>query len=187
MPFINERTEQAVSLLADDHSELDRLIGDSIAALEKEDKLKAFERLDLLWAQLAVHIRAEHLCVFPSILNAPRENFTGRDGDAEYQEAQSAINQLRLDHEFFMSELGAAVNTIRNRETPSEHEAISKQLQDVRRSIVKIQSRLDQHNQLEENHVYKWVNVLLSDAERLALAARIRHELENTPPRFQPA
>lgn len=180
----NKRPEQAASVLADDHSEIDTLIGDLLSALEEGDKSKAFAGLDLLWARLAVHIRAEHLCLFPSILAA---NFTTRSSDPKCQEAQRAINQLRLDHEFFMRELGAAVNTIRKQETPSQHEAISKQLQEVRRSIVKIQTRLDQHNQLEENRVYKWVDVLLCDAERLALTARIRHELENIPPRFQPA
>ena len=179
----NKQLEQAASVLADDHSEIDTLIGDLLSALEEGDKSKAFARLDLLWARLAVHIRAEHLCLFPSILETA---FTNTSSGPQYQEAQNAIDQLRLDHEFFMHELGAAVNTIRKQETPSEPEAISKQLQEVRRTIVKIQSRLDQHNQLEENRVYKWVNVLLGDAERLALTARIRHELENIPPRFQP-
>lgn len=179
----NKQLEQAASVLADDHLEIDTLIGDLLSALEEGDKSKAFARLDLLWARLTVHIRAEQLCLFPSILEA---NFTTRSSGPQCQEARSAINQLRLDHEFFMRELGTTVNTMRKQENASEH-AISKQLQDVRRSIIKIQRRLDQHNQLEENHVYKWVNVLLSDAERLALTARIRHELENIPPRFQPA
>jgi hypothetical protein len=138
------------------------LIGDLSSALDEGDKSKVFARFDLLWARLAVHIRAEHVCLFPSILEA---NFTLRSDGPQYQEAQRAIVQLRLDHEFFMRELGAAVNTIRKQETPSKHEAISKQLQDVRRSIVKIQSRLDQHNQLEKNHVYKWVNVLLGPVD----------------------
>jgi hypothetical protein len=55
----------------------------------------------------------------------------------------------------------------------------------VRRCVVKVQSRLDQHNHLEENYVYKWVNVLLGEAERVALTARIRYELDNTPPRLR--
>jgi hypothetical protein len=38
---------------------------------------------------------------------------------------------------------------------------------------------------LEENHVYKWVNILLGETERSALLARIERELENTPPRFR--
>ncbi|HEY2974746.1 MAG TPA: hypothetical protein VGJ48_19685 [Pyrinomonadaceae bacterium] len=185
MPFTsNKRPEQVARVLADDHSEIDALIRDLLSALEEEDKSKVFARLDLLWARLAVHIRAEHLCLFPSILAA---NFSTRSGGPQYQEAQIAVVQFRLDHEFFMRELGAAVNMIRKQETPSEHEAISKQLEEVRRSIVKIQTRLDQHNQLEENQIYKWVDVLLGEPERVALTARIRHELENIPPRFQPA
>ena len=45
-------------------------------------------------------------------------------------------------------------------------------------------SRLTKHNELEEDHVYKWVNVLFGEAERLELAARVKRELGNTPPRF---
>ena len=178
----NEPQDGAASVLTQDHSEIDSLIADVLAAAKEENQLAVLERLDLLWARLAVHIRAEHLCLFPSILAA---NFTTRSSDPKCQEAESAINQLRLDHEFFMRELGAALNTIRKQETPSQHEAISKQLQEVRRSIVKIQTRLDQHNQLEENRVYKWVEVLLCDVERLALTARIRDELLKLPPRFK--
>jgi len=166
--------EMAASVLAHDHSEIDTLTGDLLAALEEGDKLKVFARLDLLWARLAVHIRAEHLCLFPSILEA---NFTIRSDGPQYQEVQSAIDQLRLDHEFFMRELGATVNIMRQ-------ENASDQFRQVHRSVVVIQSRLTKHNQLEENHVYKWVNVMLGEAERLALAARVKRELENTPPRF---
>jgi hypothetical protein len=185
MPSINnEQLEQAASVLADDHLEIDTLIRDLMTALAEGNKSQAFAGLDLLWARLAVHIRAEHLCLFPSILEA---NFTSMSNGPQYQEAQIAIDQLRLDHEFFMRELGTTVNIMRDQEDVSDHEIVNKQFQELRRSLVKIQSRLDQHNQLEENHVYKWVNVLLSDAERLALTARIRNELENIPPRFQPA
>ena len=177
-----EGPEHAASVLAEDHSEIDILIGDLLAALEEGEKSKAFARLDLLWARLAVHIRAEHLCLFPSILEA---KFSGTISGLTCQGAQRAIDQLRLDHEFFMRELGGAVNTMRNQEDASGHEAVSQQLREVRRSVVEIQSRLAEHNQLEENHVYKWVNVLLDEAQRSALVARIRRELENTPPRFR--
>ena len=153
--------ELTASVLIHDHAEIDTLIGDLLAALEEGDKLKVFPRLDLLWARLAVHIRAEHLCLFPSILEA---GFTVRSDGPQYQEVQSAIAQLRLDHEFFMRELGATVKIMR-------HENTSEQFRAVHRSVVVIKSRLTKHNQLEEIHVYKWVNVLLGDAERLALAA----------------
>ena len=177
-----EGPEQAASVLADDHSEIDILIGDLLAALEEGEKSKAFARLDLLWARLAVHIRAEHLCLFPSILEA---NFSDTSSGPTYQEAQRAIDQLRLDHEFFMRELGTTVNTMRNHDNASDNEVISKQFREVRRYCCQIQSRLDEHNQLEENHVYKWANVLLGEAERSALTARITHELNNIPPRFK--
>ena len=177
----NEWSEQAGVVLAEDHFEIDTLIGDLLSAVNERDKSTAIARLDLLWARLAVHIRAEHLCLFPSVLEA---NFSDTSGAPTYQEAQSAIDQLRLDHDFFMRELGTTVNTMRDRQDASDKELVNKQFREVFSSVVEIQTRLAKHNQLEENHVYKWVNVLLGEAERLALMARMRHELENLPPRF---
>ena len=185
MPSANNQPPEAADVLADDHSEIDRLIHNVLTALERANKGQSFELLDLVWARLAVHIRAEHLCLFPSILGAPPVSFTGSGGTPQYDEAQSAIDLLRHDHDLFMRELGTAVNTLRTQKTGSDHDVFSKQLRDVRRCVVKVQSRLDQHNHLEENHVYKWVNVLLGEAERVALTARIRYELENTPPRLR--
>jgi hemerythrin superfamily protein len=161
-------------VLAHDHSEIDTLIGDLLAALEKGDQLQVFPRLDLLWARLAVHIRAEHLCLFPSILGA---NFSDTGSGPTYQEAQRVIDQLRLDHEFFMRELGTSVNSIRKQQDASDTEVL-------RRSVVEIQNRLAKHNELEENHVYKWVNILLDETELSVLVAGIKREIENIPPRF---
>ena len=180
--IMEEGPEHIASVLADDHSEIDNLIGDLLSALDEGDKSKAFARLDMLWARLAVHIRAEHLCLFPSILDA---NLNDTSSGPTYQEAQRAIDQLRLDHDSFMGELGTTVNTMRNQEDASGHEAVSKQLREVRRSVVELQSRLAKHNQSEEDHVYKWVNALLNEAERSALVIRVRRELENMPPRFR--
>lgn len=172
--------ERTASVLAHDHSEIDTLTVEVLAALEDGDQLKVFARLDLLWARLAVHIRAEHLCLFPSILEA---DFTISSDGPQYQEVQSAIDQLRLDHEFFMRELGTTVKAIRKQENVSNREVL-KQFREIRHSVVEIQTRLAKHNQLEENQVYKWVNILLGHAERSALLARIKRELENAPPRF---
>ncbi|HEX5884723.1 MAG TPA: hypothetical protein VFY67_09250, partial [Pyrinomonadaceae bacterium] len=108
--------ERTASVLAHDHSEIDTLTGELLTALEEGDQLKIFARLDLLWARLAVHIRAEHLCLFPSILEA---DFTISSDGPQYQEVQSAIDQLRLDHEFFMRELGTTVKAIRKQENVS--------------------------------------------------------------------
>jgi hemerythrin superfamily protein len=174
-------SEQAAVVLAEDHAEIDTLIAGLLSALDEGDKSAAFARLDVLWARLAVHIRAEHLCLFPTILGA---NFSDTSSGPTYQEAQRAIDQLRLDHEFFMRELGTSVNAIRNQDDASDHEVVNKQFREVRRSVVEIQTRLAKHNELEEHHVYKWVNVLLDETKRSALLTRIRRELENTPPRF---
>lgn len=89
-------SEVTASVLAHDHAEIDRLIGDLLSALQEGDTLKVFARLDLLWARLAVHIRAEHLCLFSSSLEA---DFSNRSDGPQYQGVQSAIEQLRLDHE----------------------------------------------------------------------------------------
>jgi hemerythrin superfamily protein len=176
-----EGPEHAARVLTDDHSEIDILIGDLLAALEQGEKSKAFARLDLLWARLAVHIRAEHLWLFPSILEA---NLSDAGSGPAYQEVQSAIDQLRLDHEFFMRELGTTVKGMRNQLDVSDNELVSKQFREVRCSVLEIQTRLAKHNHLEENHVYKWVDVLLDEAQRSSLMTRIRSELKNTPPRF---
>jgi hypothetical protein len=80
---------------------------------DKSDRTEGFfARLDLLWARLAVHIRAEHLCVFSSILGA---SFSNIGTGPTYEEAQGVIDQLHLDHESFMCELGERVNVLLKR------------------------------------------------------------------------
>src|SRR5687767_4018130 len=108
----NQQPQEAALLLADDHLQVDKLMHTLLAALAQENKAQSFELLDLLWSRLAVHIRAEHLCLFPSILDAPPLYFTGSGGTPKYDEAKSAIDLLRHDHDFFMRELGSAVNTM---------------------------------------------------------------------------
>lgn len=181
----SQRPPEAASVMTDDHSELGRLIDDLLAALDEGNKALSFERLDLLWARLAVHIRAEHLCLFPSILNAPRANFTGTGGTPWYEEALRAIDVLRHDHDFFMHELSTAVNTMRKYGSASDPVATSGLLREVRCCVVSVETRLRTHNQLEEDQVYTWVGALLGEAERSTLTARMKHELENIPPRFQ--
>ena len=184
MPNNKSQEPESAGLMTDDHAELGQLIDDLLAALDQGNRALSFERLDLLWARLAIHIRAEHLCLFPSILDAPRENFTGSVGTPRYEEAQDAIDVLRHDHDFFMRELATAVNGMRDHERVSDPQVISRQLQDVRRSILTVKSRLLTHNQLEEDQVYSWVRLLAGEAERFELADRMRRELENMPTRF---
>ena len=100
-------------LLERDHEELDGVLGELFLALDHGERDESFARLDLLWARLAVHIRAEHLCLFPAILGAPQTLLTGRGDAPNLEELQSAIRVLRSDHDFFMHELAGAVNLMR--------------------------------------------------------------------------
>ena len=171
-------------LLERDHEELDGVLGELFLALDRGDKDKSFARLDLLWARLAVHIRAEHLCLFPAIIGAPPALFTGSGGAPRLEEAQSAIAVLRSDHDFFMHELAKAINLMRAMKDIPDADAIVESLEEVRSIVLSVKTRLSAHNQLEEKQVYGWIDVLLDEAERSALDARMRRELENLPSRF---
>lgn len=170
--------------LESDHEELDGVLGELLLALDHGDKDESFARLDLLWARLAMHIRAEHLCLFPAILGAPQALLTGRDGAPRLEEAQSAIGVLRSDHDFFMHEMAKAINLMRALKGIPDADVIGESLREVRSIALSVKTRLSAHNQLEENQVYGWIDVLLDEAARSALYARVRRELENLPPRF---
>jgi hypothetical protein len=171
-------------LLECDHEELDGVLGELFLALDHGDKGESFARLDLLWARLAIHIRAEHLCLFPAILGAPQALFTGTGGAPHLEEAQSAIGVLRGDHDFFMHELAKAINLMRALKSASDTGVIGERLREVRSIVQSVKTRLGAHNHLEENQVYRWIDVLLDEAERLDLDVRVRRELENLPTRF---
>ena len=144
--------------LADDHVALDELLKQLQAALARDDRAAAYAKLDLFWAKLAVHIRAEHLHLFPSVLN-------GED---------AVIEELREDHEFFMRQLASAIETIRS----------GQGLSDVRNIIQEIEQRLVHHNQIEETSVYRRATTMLNEKDLEALSQRIRGELEKRPSRF---
>jgi hypothetical protein len=68
------------------------LLGAVLAAIEGENSVEAFETLDLFWA---MHIRAENLHLFPSVLNKVKSE----DGESQLEylpslEAQKAIERL---------------------------------------------------------------------------------------------
>src|SRR5688572_21596384 len=94
--------------LIHDHAELGDLLNQLNAALEANDVAQTHAALDLFWARLAVHIRAEHLHLFPLISRA-----AGRiDASNEILpvgEPANTIVKLRDDHDFFMHELAQAI------------------------------------------------------------------------------
>ena len=101
------------SLLEDDHASLGQLLAKLDAELSKPNIASAFELLDLFWARLAVHIRAENLHLFPAIANAPASLFTGNGGLPTADAAHDVISSLRSDHDFFMKELAQTIKALR--------------------------------------------------------------------------
>jgi hemerythrin superfamily protein len=159
--------------LAGDHVALGQLLTQLQAALNNGDVNSCYASLDLFWAKLAVHIRAEHLHLFPSVLKVVTEN-----------ETRAAIERLRADHDFFMHELGTAVETVRRLSNISEQPVINKELDTLRHTISEVEKKLVEHNQIEENHIYQLAGTVLNVEEQQELARRISSELEKRPPRF---
>lgn len=167
-----------------DHISLDDLIIQLCAALEERDVERSFARLDLMWARLAVHIRAEHLCLFPALLDAARQLSTSEEGAPRFDEAQGLINQLRRDHDFFMTELARAVNAMREMMNAQDSGASEERLREVRQTISIVKARLAEHNKLEEEQVYRWPAALLNSSRQAQLNECVRREIENLPSRF---
>jgi hypothetical protein len=172
------------TLLEADHESIEELIAQLSAALEGQDAEQAFARLDLVWARLAVHIRAEHLCLFPALLDAARQPASSSEDSTRFEEAQSVISQLRHDHDFFMVELARAVNALRGVMCSQNSEAVKECLREVRRMVSAITVRLAEHNELEEEQVYLWPAVLFDSTRQTQLAECARRELQNMPSRF---
>jgi hypothetical protein len=172
-------------LLVDDHEELGALLAELVEAFGRGEAAEVLPRLDLVWARLAVHIRAEHLHLFPALLDAAARAQGGDGARPSPEAARAAEARLREDHDFFMRELAAAVNETKgivSRRGAAQAGALG----EVRRRVEAVVARLAEHNRLEEEQVYLWQRALLDAREREELSARMRRELENLPPRFAP-
>lgn len=171
------------ALLEDDHESLGQLVGELNSALAKRNLTRAFELLDLFWARLAVHIRAENLHLFPILANSSASLFTGNGGLPAYRQAQSMLAQLRSDHDFFMKELAEMIKLMR-KITGSEQSSLE-EAENLRQRLIVIKERLEQHNQLEEEQVYIWPSLIFDEQTITRLCDRLRHELNHLPARFQ--
>ena len=157
--------------LSDDHNAVNELLKELLAALKNGDVELTYSRLDLLWARLAVHIRAEHLHLFPAVA-------------ARVDGAESIIENLRTDHDFFMRELARAIGILRELPRPLESPGSDARFSAVVETVRQVEKRLALHNEAEENQIYRWTTEILTEAEQLELATRINAELEKRPPRF---
>ena len=172
-------------LLEEDHEAVGKLLDELRAELRSDTDAKtAYGLLDRLWARLAVHIRAEHLCLFPAILTVQRRACEEQGGLPPPAEVESAVERLRADHDFFMRELAAAVNTLRGVLSGRGSDDVKAELDGVSRAVDAVAARLEKHNAVEEEGVYRWALEQLLPNEEAQLTVDIRRELTNHPPRF---
>ncbi|MEK6336884.1 MAG: hemerythrin domain-containing protein [Acidobacteriota bacterium] len=174
--------QSIASLLEDDHESLAQLLAELDAELAEPNIAHAFELLDLLWARLAIHLRAENLHLFPAIANAPAAVFTGKGSLPTSEEAHNLLLRLRSDHDFFMKELAQAIKVMR--EITDKQQAGAKDIQDVRQRLIIIRKRLEVHNRLEEKRAYTWPVMIFDEPTVARLRERVQHELVNLPQRF---
>ena len=171
--------------LADDHHAVSEVLTQLFAALDNKDVQTSHSKLDLLWARLAVHIRAEHLHLFPTVTKRLTESPAGVVPDVS--EARAIIETLRADHDFFMHELARAIGILRELPQTIVTASDEARFTAVGDTIREVETRLATHNEIEENEIYRWSSMILTEPEQADLVARINAELENRPPRFSQA
>ncbi len=175
-------TNSIESLLEDDHESLNQLLVELDEELAKPNLARAFELLDLFWARLAIHIRAENLHLFPAIINASASLFSGKDGAPSFEAAQALLLLLRSDHDFFMKELAQMIKL--GRQILAGQKPSTPKVEELRPRLKVIRTRLETHNRLEEDQLYNWPGLLFDKATLADLRQHLQHELENLPPRF---
>lgn len=160
--------------LSDDHRAVHEVLAELVAALKNKEMKASYLKLDLLWARLAVHIRAEHLHLFPAVTS-------------RLTEAQNTVATLRTDHDFFMRELARAIGILREIPRLLDDSEGEDKLSSVLDVVLAVEKRLADHNDLEESQIYNLATTILTETEQADLAARINAELEHRPRRFSVA
>ena len=175
---------QVSEQLIDDHAAVDKILKQLQTALLNGDLKTAHVKLDLFWARLAVHIRAEHLHLFPTVLSSLEDAGVGHVSALSLDEAKSVVAELRQDHDFFMHQLALAVEIMRELLTLPEQLTVPEGMNNVKKIVLEVERRLVRHNELEENQIYHWASILLNSEEQQKLQQQITKELQNHPARF---
>jgi hemerythrin-like domain-containing protein len=159
------------NLLEADHDFIDEILNGAFEAIEAGDGERLFACADMFWARLGMHIRAEHLYLFPALENAsaaPKDT-SGKEEVAE------VLSRLRDDHNFFMRGMIQVMKALRKNSADADS---------VAEILKNIAERLAEHNELEESRVYRWADEVLNKKDRAALEERMLREITNLPPRF---
>ena len=144
--------------LSVDHDELDHLLADARRSVSLGQTVM-LRCVDLFWARLAVHIRAENVRLFPSLIE-------------QRPEIAETIANLRDDHNYFMRSLSEMMKELRR---PGQAD-----LSEIDAMLLKLRDRLSGHNELEERLIYP-----MADQMSDPLPEEVRAELENLPQRIQ--
>ena len=172
-------------ILEHDHADLAKLLNEFASALRQSDVRHAHQLLDLFWARLAMHIRAENLRLFPAVLNGAREPNSQGSEVPRFADVAAIVETLRSDHNFFMDELATAVKTLRDLVSHDRQPEDPQLIEATRERVEAVARRLEAHNALEEEQVYRWPALLLTAADLENLISELKQELENSPPRFR--
>jgi len=158
-------------LMECDHDYIDEILNGAFEAIEAGDGERLLACADMFWARLGMHIRAEHLYLFPALehASAAPADTSGKDDVAEI------LAGLREDHNFFMRGMIHVMKSLRK--DPNGDDAVV----DI---LKRIAERLAAHNELEETRVYRWADEVLNTRDREALDERMLREITNLPPRF---
>jgi len=84
--------------LADDHLAISQVLNELKTALENGEVETSHAKLDLFWARLAVHIRAEHLHLFPAVVAESRDTFVNNPSLPDRNQIEVAVERLLDDH-----------------------------------------------------------------------------------------
>jgi hypothetical protein len=96
---------------------------------------------------------------------------------------RTTVERLREDHDLFMHESAGAVHAARDLATLDDAD-YREGLMQIKGRVLAVAARLAQHNRVEEEQVYRWPEALLSPSQLSSLPSKIKHEIENLPPRF---
>ena len=168
--------------LESDHAELDRLLAGVFAAIDLEDCAEIYRRLDFFWARLAMHIRAEHLRLFPAVLHIKEAQFQNAGRGKVPSDIAAVIDGLHADHDFFMRSLARAIKAMR---LVFDFGNEAETLPAVREILEQVESRLIPHNRIEEQQIYPLAAAEFIRADDLSeLSRTVKKELGNLPRRF---
>lgn len=171
-------------LLGSDHAELDSLLLQTFEALEAGDVPSAYHKLDLFWARLAMHIRGEHLHLFPALLELSRNPGTANLSGENIAGIQELVEELHNDHDFFMRQLLSAIKTMRAAQNRTA-DNIDGNLQECRELLRAVRDRLAAHNAIEEREAYPMAARFLISQDQKQLVEQLAKEITNLPPRHR--